>query len=131
MKVVLDTSAYVDFAQGRQDVVDIMATQSTEIFLPAIVIGELSYGFMKGSRTAYNEKKLQNFITSLAVSLIPVDEGVARKYAIIYFFLSNRGVRIPINDVWIAACCMYVGGTLLTRDAHFASVDQIDKIILP
>jgi len=36
-----------------------------------------------------------------------------------------------INDVWIAACCMSVGGTLLTRDRHFEQVSQIDKIILP
>jgi predicted nucleic acid-binding protein len=31
---------------------------------------------------------------------------------------------------WIAACCMSVGGTLLTRDRHFHAVGQIDKIIL-
>ena len=25
-----------------------------------------------------------------------------------------KGIRIPINDVWIAASCMSVGGILLT-----------------
>jgi tRNA(fMet)-specific endonuclease VapC len=130
MKAVLDTNAYVDFAMGRPDVVDLLAVQSTEILLPAVVMGELFYGFMKGSRTRYNEEKFHRFVTELEVSIIRVDEEVARKYALIYSTLTNNGTRIPINDVWIAACCMSVGGTLLTRDRHFQQVGQIDKIIL-
>jgi predicted nucleic acid-binding protein len=131
MKAVLDTNIYVDFAMGRPDVVDLLAIQSTEILLPAIVMGELFYGFMKGSRTRYNEEKFHRFVTTLEVSIIRVDEEVARKYAIIFSTLTKDGTRIPINDVWIAACCMSVGGTLLTRDRHFQQVGQIDKIILP
>lgn len=130
MRAVLDTNIYVDFAIGRPDVVELLAVQSTEILLPAVVIGELFYGFMKGSRTRYNEEKFQRFVTELEVSTIRVDEEVARKYAIIFSTLTNNGTRIPINDVWIAACCMSVGGTLLTRDRHFDHVGQIDKIIL-
>jgi predicted nucleic acid-binding protein len=130
MKAVLDTNIYVDFAMGRPDVVDLLAIQSTEILLPAIVMGELFFGFMKGSRTRYNEEKFHRFVTTLEVSIIRVNEEVARKYAIIFSTLTNNGTRIPINDVWIAACCMSVGGTLLTRDRHFHQVGQIDKIIL-
>jgi tRNA(fMet)-specific endonuclease VapC len=130
MKVVLDTNAYVDFAKSKPSVVNFLATESTEIFLPAIVIGELFYGFMKGGRFRYNEEKFLHFVTTLEVSIIHVDEDVARKYAIIFSDLTNKGTRIPINDVWIAACSMSVGGTLLTRDHHFEQVSQIDKIIL-
>ena len=131
MKAVLDTNFYIDFAQGRADAVDLIAVQSTEILLPSIVIGELFYGFMKGRRSGYNEEMFHRFIVALEVSVINVDEEVARKYAIIFSALTNKGTRIPINDVWIAACCMNTGGTLLTRDRHFEHVDQIDKIILP
>jgi predicted nucleic acid-binding protein len=110
--------------------VELLAIQSKEILLPAVVMGELFYGFMERSRTRYNEEKFHRFVTELEVSTIRVDEEVARKYAIIFSTLTNHGTRIPINDVWIAACCMSVGGTLLTRDHHFNQVDQIDKIIL-
>jgi predicted nucleic acid-binding protein len=130
MRAVLDTNTYVDFAMGRPDVVDLLAVQSAEILLPAVVMGELFYGFMKGSRTRYNEEKFRRFVTELEVSIIHVDGEVARKYAIIFSALTHHGTRIPINDVWIAACCMSVGGTLLTRDRHFHAVGQIDKIIL-
>ena len=130
MKVVLDTNIYIDFARGRTDVVDLLAIESSEILLPAIVMGELFYGFIKGSRTRYNEERFHHFVSTLDVSIIHVNEDVARKYAIIFSFLTNNGTRIPINDVWIAACCMSVGGTLLTRDRHFEQVGQIAKIIL-
>ena len=131
MRIVLDTNIYVGFARGKQEVVDLIATQDTEILLPSIVVGELFYGFLKGSRSQYNEQKFHQFVAALEVSIIRVDQEVARKYAIIYSALTLKGVRIPINDVWIAACCMNAGGTLLTRDGHFEHVDQIDKIILP
>ena len=130
MKLVLDTNIYSDFAEGVPETVDFMATQSKEIYLPSVVIGELSFGFMKGQRQKFNEKKLKQFIDLLNVEVINVNADVARKYAIIYLFLQKKGTKIPINDVWIAASCMEVGGTLLTRDRHFDVVDQIEKVIL-
>lgn len=131
MKLVLDTNIYVDFGQGRQEVVDLIATRGTEILLPVIVLGELYYGFQKGSKSKENEARLRRFVASLEVSIIDVDEEVARKYSLVYSVLSAKGTPIPINDVWIAACCMSVGGTLLTRDRHFEQIEQIDKMILP
>jgi predicted nucleic acid-binding protein len=87
-------------------------------------------GFMKGTKKQFNERKLRQVISRLNIEIIEVSADVARKYGIIYLSLQKKGARIPINDVWIAACCMEVGGTLLTRDKHFASVEQIDSIIL-
>lgn len=130
MKVVLDTNVYVDFAEGKPAVVDLIATRSTEILLPSVVLGELLYGFMKGNRSQYNEEKLHSFIATLNVSVLDVNQEVARKYAVIFSALMKKGTPIPVNDVWIAACCMNVGGTLLTRDRHFEPIEQIDKIIL-
>ena len=130
MKIVLDTNIYCDFAEGIPDAVDAMATYGEYIFIPSIVIGELSFGFMKGSRQQINEKKLQQIVSRLRIEIIDVNKNVARRYAIIYLSLVKKGAKIPINDVWIAACCMEVGGTLLTRDKHFEFVDQIESIVL-
>ena len=130
MKIVLDTNIYCDFAEGLPDAVNAIATHGEYIFIPSIVIGELSFGFMNGSRQQFNEKKLQQIINRLKIEIIDVNKDVARRYAIIYLSLVKKGAKIPINDVWIAACCMEVGGTLLTRDKHFDVVDQIESIVL-
>ena len=130
MKLVLDTNIYCDYAEGIPNVIDYMAIHGEDIFIPSIVIGELTYGFMKGSRQRFNEIKLQEIIKKLQVEIIDVNQNVSRKYALIYLSLAKKGTKIPINDVWIAACCMEVGGSLLTRDRHFQHVDQIEAMIL-
>jgi predicted nucleic acid-binding protein len=130
VKLVLDTNIYCDYAEGLPHVVDFLAAYGEDIFLPSIVLGELTYGFMKGSRLQFNERKLQEIIKKLKIEIIEVDHNVSRKYAIIYLSLVTKGTKIPINDVWIAACCMEVGGTLVTRDRHFQHVDQIETVFL-
>ena len=130
MKLVLDTNIYCDYAEGLPHAVDFLATRSEDIFLSSIVLGELTYGFMKGSSRQFNERKLQEIIDKLKIEIIDVNQNVSRKYAIIYLSLAKKGTKIPINDVWVAACCMEVGGTLLTRDQHFQHVEQIETVLL-
>jgi len=130
MKLVLDTNIYCDYAEGLPEVVDAMAQYGESLYIPSIVLGELYYGFLKGNRQQVNQRKLRQVMTRLSIEIIGVDSEVARKYGLIYCSLEKRGVQIPINDVWIGACCMNVGGTLLTRDKHFTLIDQIDTLIL-
>jgi predicted nucleic acid-binding protein len=130
MKLVLDTNMYCDYAEGLQEVVDIVAVYGETLLIPSPVLGELYYGFMKGSRREYNERKLRELIKRLNIEVIEISAEVARRYATIYLSLERKGTRIPINDVWIAACCMEAGGTLLTRDRHFETVEQIETIIV-
>ena len=130
MKLVLDTNIYSDYAEGLTDVVESIVEHGQDLFIPSIVLGELTYGFMKGKRQVYNEKKLRQIINRLRIEIIPVDADVARKYGFIFLSLQKKGTKIPINDVWIAACCMTVGGVLLTRDRHFEQVEQIETMII-
>ena len=70
MRLVLDTNIYCDYAEGLPDVVDAIAMMGDSIFLPSIVIGELSFGFIKGTKQAYNENKLQQIIEHLRIKII-------------------------------------------------------------
>lgn len=92
MKLVLDTNIYCDFAEGVPDVVDSIAEFGEELYLPTIVIAELTYGFMKGTQLEYNERKLQEIISKLDICVIDIDRNVSRKYALIYLhlFIYNR-----------------------------------------
>jgi tRNA(fMet)-specific endonuclease VapC len=69
-------------------------------------------------------------VSLLRVKVIDINDDIARKYPTIMLSLTKKGNKIPINDVWIAACCRGSGGTLLTRDKHFDAIDQLDKIVL-
>ena len=128
MKLVLDTNIYCDYAEGLSHIVDTIATYGDELYLPSIVVGELMYGFLRGRKQGFNERKLKQFISVLKVDVINVTADVARKYGLIFTSLRNKGKKIPTNDVWVAASCMEVGGTLLTRDHHFKYVDHIETM---
>jgi predicted nucleic acid-binding protein len=130
LNLVLDTNIYCDYAEGLPDVVEAMAQYGEFLFLPSIVLGELSYGFMKGKRQSFNERKLRQVISRLKIEIIGVNANVGRKYGMIFLSLEKKGAKIPVNDVWISACAMEVGGTLLTRNKHFTLVDQIDVMLL-
>ena len=130
MKLVLDTNIYCDFAEGRPDVVDAIATYGQFVFIPSVVLGELLFGFMKGNKQRVNEKKLRQILNRLKMQIIDINADVARKYAMIHLSLQRKRTKISVNDVWVAACCMEIGGTLLNRDKHFEHVDQIDKLVL-
>jgi tRNA(fMet)-specific endonuclease VapC len=129
MKLVLDTNVYSDYAEGVPEVVEHLAVHGEQIFLPSVVLGELHYGFMKGKRQAFNEQKLREFVEQLKVAIITVDANVAKRYAAVYLSLQKKGKKIPINDVWIAASCIEVGGILLTSDKHFEAVEQIQTVV--
>ncbi|NVM22935.1 MAG: type II toxin-antitoxin system VapC family toxin [Desulfobacterales bacterium] len=124
------TVVYCDYAEGVPETVDMIAAHGEYIYIPSIVVGELTFGFMKGKKQQFNERKLRQIISRLRIEIIDVTADVARKYAIIYLALAKKVTKIPINDVWIAACCMEVGGALLTKDKHFKYVDQIESIVL-
>lgn len=130
MKLVLDTSSYCDFAEGLPDAVEAIAAYGQSIFIPSVVLGELLFGFMKGTKQGFNERKLRQIVNRLKIEIIDINADVARKYAMIYLSLQRKGTNIPMNDVWVAACCMEVGGTLITRDKHFEYVDQIETMVL-
>lgn len=100
MRLVLDTNIYCDYAEGVSSIVSTIAEFGEEIYLPTVVIAELTFGFMKGARQEYNEKKLQQVIEQLQIDIIDINKDVARKYAFIYLQLVKKGRKIPINDVW-------------------------------
>jgi tRNA(fMet)-specific endonuclease VapC len=128
--LVIDTNIYCDFAEGVSKTVDILSDYAETLYIPSVVIGELAYGFLKGNRHEWSKNKLRKIIQVLGITVIDMTQAVASKYGLIYLSLFRKGRKIPINDVLIAACCMEVGGTLLTRDRHFDHVDLIDMILV-
>ena len=60
--------------------------------------------------------------------IIRCEESVAYEYGRIKSNLKEKGKKIPENDMWIAACATSANLPLLTRDAHFDSVEGLQRI---
>lgn len=123
-RLLLDTSAYAAFMRGHTETVHALRT-ADEIYISAVVLGEMLAGFLSGSHRKKNEAELARFLESPRVSLLDIDEQTAERYAVIVTALRAAGTPIPTNDLWIAASAMQFGLRLLTLDRHFLKVPQI------
>ncbi len=123
MIVVLDTNAYSDWRRNGTWAGNIATAD--RVVLPSVVLGELEFGFLKGSRRAENRRKLRLFLSHPLVELAVVDERTAEFYAEFLHYLRDKGKPIPTNDIWIAAQAKQSGGELAARDGHFAELPML------
>lgn len=126
MRVALDTNAYSDWRKTGEWGEIISAAE--EVFVSVIVLGELRFGFSRGSRAAANERKLEDFLESPVVRVSAVGERTSRHYARLKSYLRNNGTPIPENDIWIASCALEVDATLLTQDRHFEQLPHVSVL---
>ena len=124
MRVLLDSNAYSLLMPAHEQVAELVR-MAEEILLSAIVVGELMYGFRRGSYFERNVADLRSFLNSPYVSFVAVGQVTADRYSRIAASLRTKGRHIPTNDVWITAHAMETGADLVSADGHFERVDGI------
>lgn len=129
MKFVLDTSAYIAFIKNHPQVVELIRFAES-IVLPVIVIGELLYGYHKGSRFGDNMGKLNQFLRQGRVEIGVIDGAVAEQYGAIKQAQQVAGLSQADNDLWIAAVAKYQDLPILTLDTDFKHLPQVQLIPL-
>lgn len=126
-KILLDTNAYAAFKKGNQDILDIL--QHTDIVaMSTIVLGELTAGFLVGSKYKKNIEELNEFLNSSRINIFSIDDSTVSFYAKIYASLRKKGKPVPTNDLWIAASTMQHGCKLCTFDQHFQVIENLVTI---
>jgi tRNA(fMet)-specific endonuclease VapC len=121
-EIALDTSVAVRFLNGDPEVVS-RVLALPEIFLSAIVAGELLFGAENSTRSLKNLPLYFEFIDTCVV--VPIEQKTAVVYAQTRLALKLKGRPIPMNDVWIAAHCLERGWVLVTDDSDFDYVDGL------
>jgi tRNA(fMet)-specific endonuclease VapC len=121
-RFLLDTNILIAIF-SKEAKVQAYLVNATEVFVPAIVLGELYYGAYKSSRVTDNITKIDEFAAKNAVLIS--DTATARSYGEIKNGLRAKGRPIPENDIWIAAIAMQYNLALVTRDGHFGEVDGL------
>ena len=95
-----------------------------ELFVPAVVLGELSYGARKSGKVQVNLERIRDF--EAVVSVLPVNATTADHYGIVKEALRAKGRPLPENDIWIAAVAVQHGLPVVSRDEHFREVDGLE-----
>jgi tRNA(fMet)-specific endonuclease VapC len=130
VKLALDTNAYKALSEGEPRIAaDVRRAEV--VGLPIIVLGELWFGFMNGSKLRQNTKTLERFLEAPRVQILQLDEQTVRTFGEIATLLRRVGIAIQQNDIWIAALCKRHGFALATRDQGFQHVLGLEVIEIP
>lgn len=122
-RYVLDTNIIIALFDQDTSVIE-QINEASEIYLPAIVIGELYYGAYNSNRLNQNLERIDTFRTQ--ISILECDDDTGKIYGRIKKGLKDIGRPIPENDIWIAAIAIQHHLVLATRDGHFEYVEELE-----
>ena len=105
---VLDTNIIIAFFKEDVAVLE-HPKDADELFVPALVLGELRYGARKSGRVRANLDRIDAFET--VVSVVPVNAATAQHYGVTKKALRAEGRPLPEKDIWIAAVASQHGLT--------------------
>lgn len=124
-KCLLDTNIVIALFANKTAVKDNLA-KTDEVFVSSVVIGELCYGAHKSTRAKENLSRIDDFASSSLV--LGCDTETARVYGGIKNSLRLKGRPLPENDIWIAAIAVQHNLTLVSRDAHFSEIENLEVV---
>lgn len=125
-RFLLDTNIVIALFADEVSVKDNLA-EAEEVFISSVVIGELYYGAQKSGRVETNLTRIDEFIVGNVV--LGCDADTARRYGLVKNGLRLKGRPIPENDIWLAAIALQYDLTLVTRDSHFDSVENLQTVV--
>jgi len=123
--MILDTNAVSDWWRGTPSLVRLLG-QASNIYLPAPVLAEYTFGILKSKRREKMEAWFEE--AKQCATFLAVDARTAGHYAWMRLELEMNGKKVPMNDLWIAAISRQHQLPILSRDAHFDLIADIERI---
>jgi len=124
-KYLLDTTIAVDILRGVSSMVQ-ASSQAKELFISEIALGELYYGAYRSTNQAHNLQEVRKFAKTCTV--LTTNDEIAECYGWLKDYLKRNGVIIPENDIWIAATALVHELPLVSHDAHFSKVPDLEVL---
>jgi toxin FitB len=117
MRIVLDTDVASNLIRGTLSAAFRAKLAPYEAAITFVTVGELTQWATARDLGTRRRTELQAYIATRVK--IPGGSDVGRKWGEITAYAQRRGRPRPINDSWIAACC-------LTYDLPLATLNTTD-----
>lgn len=122
---IADTSLFIAHETARPMRIEALPDR---LAVSVITIGELRAGVLAAHDVATRDRRLGTLAAALALDPIPVDESVAAAWARLRVELRARGLRMPVNDSWIAATAIANGVAVVTQDDDYVELPGLAVI---
>jgi predicted nucleic acid-binding protein len=120
-----DTSIFIAHESGREIRADLIPDS---IAVSVITIGELRAGVLASDSVAVRDARLATLTSVLALDPVPVDQSVAEAWATLRVALRDQGLRMLVNDSWIAATSISLGIPIVTQDDDYLHAPGLEVI---
>ncbi|MFN0156332.1 MAG: type II toxin-antitoxin system VapC family toxin [Gaiella sp.] len=120
-----DTTVFVARESGR----GLDVSRLPELLgISVITIGELHAGVLAASDLDTRTTRLRTLTEALALDPIPIDGSVAEAWGGLRVRLRDSGLRMPVNDSWIAATALAHGLPVVTQDDDYVQLEGLDVV---
>lgn len=124
---LFDTSVVIASETGR--LLD-RGVADYDIAISVITLGELKAGVLAATSTDIRSRRLATLDLLSDVQVLAVDEPVAAVWAELRVHLAERGGRVNVNDLWIAATAVALRLPLLTQDSDFDPLNGVSGLVV-
>jgi len=122
---IADTSIFIADETGRPLDADGLPD---ELAVTVITIGELRAGVLAAGDVATRDRRLRTLTAAMELDPIPIDARVAEHWAALRVLLRDRGLRMGVNDSWIAATALAHEVPVVTQDEGFLAIDELSVL---
>ena len=120
-----DTSVFIAAESGRAARLELMPDH---LAISVVTIGELRAGVLAATDVGVRDRRLATLTGALVLDPIPIDQAVAETWARLRVSLREFGLRMLVNDSWIAATAMTLGIPVVTQDDDYVHAPGLEVI---
>lgn len=124
-RALADTSVFIGLEAARFDV---SRFEDFEWGISVVTLGELRLGVLRARDPEALSRRLSTYQLAQRFEALTVDEAVSDAWALLVSRLREAGKRVPINDSWIAATAIAHQVPIVTQDADYDSMPEVQVI---
>ncbi len=96
--------------------------------ISAVTLGELRLGVLQAKDPETASRRLSTYQLAQRFEAIVIDEAVSEAWALLVSRLRALGRKVPLNDSWIAATAIAHGIPIVTQDADYDLMPDVEVI---
>lgn len=120
-----DTSLFIAEETGRRLRSERLPDR---LAVSVVTFGELRAGVLAADTVAVRDRRLATLTRMVALDPLPIDRPVAEAWATLRLALRDAGLRMGVNDSWIAATAIAHGLPLVTQDDGYLHAPGLEVI---